>query len=504
MFFRRIAKGVSFSFAFVILGGLFTYLFRRMLALGLEVDQYGLFFAMIAFFSLLMFFVDFGLEPAVTKAIIELRHEKKEKDITRLTWSVLGVQLFFSLVIFFVIFLFSDLIALEYFHVSAAGHYIRVMSLWFLSPLTIFIAYILLGFERTTWYTGLDFFRMLFLILITTIVFFFDQGNGTIYGPLIAYAVINFVLFILYLPYMYSIFPLLFKEFFSSVVDIIHLRIPLLKIRSVFGYGLVMALTSFGWVIITQTDSLVLTYFSSLENVGLYNVALPIALLLLLCMRPFAIVFYPLVTSLATKNKTVELRSIIEDAFHYILLFLLPFVLPLLLFPEALITFLFSDAYALAASALVILGVGTLFYAFSMFNNVVLNGLGKAKYMAILSSIVAVLNLVLNILLIPQYGIIGAAFATSSSYILLFVSSTIALKMHVGFRFPFRSWGGIICSGLLSLGVVYGLRRFFLFDSFIGFVLGVVLLFGLYLCSVFVLGLVRWDHIVALVREARK
>ncbi len=140
-------------------------------------------------------------------------------------------------------------------------------------------------------------------------------------------------------------------------------------------------------------------------------------MLLLFFMRPINIVFAPLVAQYTAEKKEKELRETIFIAYKYAFVILLPFVLCFMLFPELIISLLFSQEYIPAAHALQILAAGTLFYSFSLFNSIIFNGLGKAKIMAIVVALISLLNVTLNIMLIPVYSITGAAKSTSISYI---------------------------------------------------------------------------------------
>lgn len=437
--YQRIIRGVSLSLFFIILGSLFAYLFRKLLTSYLSVADYGLFFSVISFYSFFMLFIDLGLEPAATKFIVQYRLRGQEDQISSLSFSIFCFQFFLSLLIYLGVYFLADFLAASYFHSPLAASALQFLGIWFLTaPFIIFIAALLLGYSRTTWYTALDFFRMLFLILITG--FLFLKGKE-MYAPLFAYLVINLVLFFSYLPYILSFIPSLFKKLqFNGTV-----------LKEVFSYGFFISFTNFGWILISQTDTLVLTYFRSLTEVGLYNIALPVSLLLLFFMRPISIVFVPFVTELITEKKHKELQEAITLAYQYTFVFLLPFVLAFFAFSEHILSFLFNESYIGAKYALMVLSFGTLFYAFSQFNSIIFTGLGKAKYMAIVVVVIAVFNLLLNILLVPSLGILGAALSTALSYIFLFLISCFYLRRFLPFVFPVSTW---ISSSLVSIVIV--------------------------------------------------
>ncbi len=467
-------RRISLSFVFIMLGSFLAYLFRRMLAVHLSVSDYGLIYAMIGFFSFFMLFIDLGLEQAATKYIVESQVKNNIDTIKSIAFSVLGFQLVCSAIFLIIVYLFSQQLATYYFHTASAAEYLIMLGVWFCtSPLIMFISYILLGFERTTWYTAVDFFRM--VILCTGTILLFMWGKG-IYAPLIMYAIVNIILFCVYLPYVLSFFPKIFKytHLFSYT-----------QFKEVFSYGILIALTSFGWVIITQTDILMLTYFTTTYEVGLYAIALPISLLLLFVMRPINIVFAPLVAKYAVEKKEKELSQTIATAYKYAFILLLPVVLCFVMFPDMIISILFSQEYSTAARALQILACGTLFYAFSLFNSIIFNGLGKAKIMAKVVAIISVVNIILNAILIPIYSIAGAAIATSVSYVLLFIISTMYEMRYITMEFPIISWVKAIISLAITFVLIFILKNYLVWNNLWEVIVCSGVLFIVYILQLF-------------------
>ncbi len=492
--YQRIVRGVSLSFVFIILGSLLGYLFRKLLTSTLSVADYGLFFSVVSFYSFFMLFIDLGLEQAATKHIVEFRLQKQYDKIRALSFSILFFQLSLSALLYILVLLFADTIALSYFHTPAAVSVLQLLGIWFVTtPLILFLASLLLGFQRTTWYTALDFFRMGFVVLVSGLLL--SLGNGLM-SPILAYALVQLVLFFCYFSYVYRFFP----QIVPSSLSISSFFDPAL-LRSAFSYGIFIAFTNFGWILLTQTDTLFLTYFTSLETVGLYNVALPLSLLLLFFMRPVTIVFSPLATELVSEKKHEALSGAITHSYIYLFILLLPCAAAFLLFPDFLISFLFDRAYIAAAPALQLLTFGTFFYAFSLFNGIIFTGLGKVKHMALLVAGVALFNALLNFLFVPLYGMIGAAFSTMASYLLLFFFSTFLLRRFLAFTFPLRTWFLTFLFGILSAAVVFFAKNYLPY-GFVAFVCSAFLFSVLYFSFLFSFRVLTFQELAHFFRKS--
>lgn len=97
-----------------------------------------------------------------------------------------------------------------------------------------------------------------------------------------------------------------------------------------------------------------------------------------------------------------------------------------------LLHYLFGQEYIPAAPVVYVLSVGKVAYATVCFSGVAASMLGSASTASIFTALVAVLNAILNILLIPVWGILGAALATAISSVVVSFALARWLKEHYG------------------------------------------------------------------------
>ena len=91
------------------------------------------------------------------------------------------------------------------------------------------------------------------------------------------------------------------------------------------------------------------------------------------------------------------------------------------------ILFLFGDNYIAAKNALLILLVGQLFNSVSGPAAIYLNMTGRQRVLNVILAFGLILNILLNIILIPMYGIEGAAFATSFSMAIWNIAAVVTI-----------------------------------------------------------------------------
>ena len=131
------------------------------------------------------------------------------------------------------------------------------------------------------------------------------------------------------------------------------------------------------------------------------------------------------------------------------------------LFSKPILQVLFGPAYLSASLPLIILSTGYFFGYLLRTSTRVLMTLKKTKLIFVNTLIITIINIILNLILIPKYGITGAAIATASAFliraILLFTESCLLIRIV-----PLKlSHLKILFSTLLSLLVVKFFLNFF-------------------------------------------
>ncbi|AFZ74383.1 flippase [Natronobacterium gregoryi] len=101
-----------------------------------------------------------------------------------------------------------------------------------------------------------------------------------------------------------------------------------------------------------------------------------------------------------------------ETSLQYVLLLYLPAAVGLFLVADPAISLVFGVEYAGAAPVLQVLGIYVVFQSITDITTNSLDYLGRAKARAIAKGVTSVANVVLNVVLIPIYGVVGAAIAT--------------------------------------------------------------------------------------------
>jgi len=148
------------------------------------------------------------------------------------------------------------------------------------------------------------------------------------------------------------------------------------------------------------------------------------------------------------------IRSSILDSLSFSLLFVVPSAFGALILSKQVLGIVFGELYTPASTSLIILMIANLFYAIDAVVGHVTEAMDRPDF-AMRSTVFAlVANIILNILLIPHFGITGASIATGSSLIIKSIYNCFYCYKIVQFSFPwFRVTWMFIASGSMLISV---------------------------------------------------
>lgn len=230
--------------------------------------------------------------------------------------------------------------------------------------------------------------------------------------------------------------------------------------------------------IFSDVDTFMLGYFSQTGDVGIYNTVYPLAHLLVVPMTSFGFIVMPVVSGLHERDDRDTMGQLYQTISKWIFLVSFPVFAVVVLFPTHAIGLTFGPAYVDGAPALVVLAVAFFTHAIAGPNFDLLTSIGRTRLIMYDDTLVALLNIGLNLLLIPQYSFFGAAVATAVSYVLMNVLYCVQLYFETGIQ-PFTP--ALLRTALIGttmIAVLYGTVQT-LFAVTVPVFLGTVFVFGL-------------------------
>lgn len=184
----------------------------------------------------------------------------------------------------------------------------------------------------------------------------------------------------------------------------------------VFQYGLPLLLTTASYFIYVQSAALLIGYFLDSAQVAFFNV--PQALIQKLQLPATAIgsALGPLFGTLFNTCEKVKIERLFRYATKYIFLLYVPVTAALILLAEPIVLLLLGEEYRPAIAILKIYSPFLFFFSLSSVISPIFDYSGRARYRAALVLSSALLNVLISVIVIPLYGIKGAAWCSLGTY----------------------------------------------------------------------------------------
>ena len=171
------------------------------------------------------------------------------------------------------------------------------------------------------------------------------------------------------------------------------------------------------WVINSQTDIVMLRFFESPFHVGIYRVAIQMALFSSFALQAVNMVVAPRFAFIYARSEMEKLQNLAIKASCLVFVFSFVVAVFFAFYGKNFLVLVFGKSFSLAYVPLLILLLGQLVNSMVGSVGMLLNMTGYEKDTALGLAISAVLNVLLNLILIPKFSMAGAAAATSISMI---------------------------------------------------------------------------------------
>jgi O-antigen/teichoic acid export membrane protein len=451
---KLIAKSGVVVFAGLIISKILTYVYRIIVARFYGPEVYGLFSLALMLSALFIAFASFGLTQGLLRYTALYRGKKENSKIKYIYGFVGKILVVSGILSGLVLFLGAEFISISIFKDAGLTIFLKVFA--FAVPLgiisNIYLS-ILRAFEKVGWHTFIvnvfeNFMKVALLVLLILIGFNSNSVSFSYMLGMVGVLILSFFVGRYFIARVGSGKSLSKKEKKGIV-------------RELFAYSWPFLLLVVVARVLTWVDTFVIGYYLDSAQVGFYNAAVPIAILLLFASDAFMRLFFPLITREYSKKRTEVIQELSKQVTKWIFILNVPVFLLIIVFPGEIIGILFGQEYRVASTSLQLLAVG--FFASSMFSTIqsLILMTGKSKIRFYNKLFVLIFNLVLNIILVPRYGIDGAAFATMVSLIALSVIHLVESKVLLSFV-PFRrKMLRVVMVGVLSLGILLFVKQFF-------------------------------------------
>ena len=271
--------------------------------------------------------------------------------------------------------------------------------------------------------------------------------------------------------------------------------------KGLLAYSLPTALTGVFGVLLIWVDRLLVGYFRPAAEVGIYQASSQLAVSFALILVAFNAIFSPMTADFFHRGQIGRLEELYRVSTKWGLYLSLPGFMIMFFASRSVMTVLYGHAYAAGWIALSILALGQVVNAGTGPCGSLLVMTGHQNKLFIISGLTFVVSVILGLILIPRWGMAGAAISTTLSLSGLFISSVLLARRVLGMRPHDRRFSKGVLATALTLTALILLRFVHISSPVLSLVLNSILSIGVFGGTLLLCGLEPEDrHFIDLIR----
>lgn len=380
----------------------------------LSTDEYGVLQILLITTTFVSIFTQMGFGSSIIKAVMHKEDLDARVAFSTAFCSILAI----SLVLVAALFHFAGALSVT---LTENGAYAYALKLLFgsviLKNLSVLPLAKLRMDDRSTLYSGISFLRFLLQLGLTIYLVAFEKQGiiGIILADLIVAGLFSLV-------------------FINLVLSELILVFSFRALRDMLAYGLPLVPAAVAMFVLNASDRYFLKHYSTLEEVGLYSLGYRIGFVMAVIVTAFQQVWG---TTMFKVAKEKEATTVFKVLFTYFILVLTQSALGLSIFAADIIRLLASPEFYSSYEVVPLIALSYIFYGIYYFTAIGVNIKQKTAYQAFVVILAGLLNVILNYLLIPGFGMTGAALATATSFLFMAIAAAAVSQRLYPIRFEY-------------------------------------------------------------------
>jgi O-antigen/teichoic acid export membrane protein len=434
--YQKFARDVGFIGTVQVLTSLGTFFLLTIITKTLGTHDYGLWAQINITVSLISSLALMGLSMGFVRF---LSAETEKKMIREAVYSILFFVVISGFLASLLIYTFAEPIATFGFKDPEATYFIQAGSaLIFLSvveSISLFYFRVFRQIKKFSYFSLFETFGKLFFILILL-----KMGYGLL-GVIVATLLVQSSILLISL---------------VIIISQIGFTIPrFTHIKEYLQFSLPLTPSSLVRWITESSDRFLVTYFLGLGSAGVYSAAYSIGNLIQLFSSPLQLILLPELSKLFDEDKIDQVRIYLSHSLRYFLLITIPAVFGISALAKPLLGIFTTQDFLSGWFVIPIIALsGLLAGIFQIFVNIMLL-VKETKSATYINIIAAISNVLLNLLLIPSIGILGAALSTLISYFLMIVLCIYISMKHFVFDYYYYDIAKCVFSSVAMYLFVY-------------------------------------------------
>lgn len=437
---EKVIKGSLLVIVLSLLGSVFAYIIRVLYSRSLSIDNYGLFYAVFGFFSIISVHTELGFGEAIAYFTPKYIKVRKYRELWHTFVYGQLVQVGVAILISFLLIILAPFLSTNYFKVIGSQTLIYIFCVFLIiNSILNSLLQIFTGLQKPKYYASINVLRSAFVLLFSLISLVLGFHTPISYA--LSWVAGYFVTTIIFLYLFYTNHPALINN---------NLWWDKKTFNATYKYAMPAITTTFVTSLFVSSDIFFLTLMRGIKEVGVYNIIVPLASISVVLLSPINSILFPLVSNLYEGEKD-KLSILISKIYQFVPFVGIYFALFIILFPSSIVGLIFGQKWlGLTQTPLSFLALGYIAYTFSIILGIVTLGMGRVAQRLKVLMVMAVLTICLHALLISKYGVLGAIATNSLVAILLCLVFTNIIRKTVLFNIPYRLYVKLLSISIIS------------------------------------------------------
>lgn len=478
------AKGSGISFAGQMFVYLFRFIFGIVLARVLGAEMLGLYTLTLTITDMIAIVSLLGLGAGLVRYIPIALNQKDDKRLWGIIQIGVIVPFMISCVLALGLFFLSDWVAVDLFHRPDLAPLLRIASL------------------------GIPLYAL--MSELSSVTQAFKHMEYEVYSVNIAFNISKLIISIVFLLFGLGVVGVLIAHNIGLAITVgmlfyfVHLLFPINRpvnqakrdYKEMFGFSFPVYLTRVLSRFSGSLESMILGLMGLVSGIGIYTTALRISGVGGVFHRSLQKIAMPMISDLYNRREIEQLRRFYRTTTKWDLTFNLPIFLTMIFFTVPILS-LFGEEFTEGRTGLTILAFAALFNAGTGVCGAMITMTGHSRLTFVNSVINLGLNLILDILLIPRWGIVGAALAFTISDITINTLRTVQVYiLHKIFPYDWSFLKPLTAAAIASIMVLGFLNLIDLQQIILETIIGGLILWGTYAVSIYLLKLSEEDRLI--------
>ena len=390
------------------------YFIRVIISNTISVSDVGIIYSILWFMGILSTYHDLWFTEALQYHLPKYRIQKQYNAFKTSVYLTLFIQTLSGLLIASMLFFWADYLALHFFHSPQSSHIIKIFCLYFLGINFFNMFYsIYIAFQDIVQYKLIEFIKSYTTLGFTLCFFLLGSLNITSFTWARIIGILTSI----------TLSGIIFLKKYKYTLSKGNIELSKSLLRRQASYAFRVFIGTNIAIVLSQIDQQFVIYFFGPEIAGYYANYISLLLSFSIITSPLLGYIFPLTTELIAKNQEKTVTLFKNMLYKYMSLFAISVSGIFIVFGPEIATILFGKKFTYSWTLLSYSSISLIFYVLFSINLGFLAGMGKVKQRAKIIFITLIISIILNLVLIPIFGVIGVIIATTAPRLILFYLS---------------------------------------------------------------------------------